>query len=80
MPVLGVVLNKVDLKKPGYGKYGKYGKYYGYGYGDYYEADRIRNSGGGAKSGGGRRQAPRGNANRDQKTPTARPRIEIIEK
>lgn len=82
VPVLGVVLNKVDLNKPGYGKYGKYGKYYGYGYGDYYGDDCGRNTGGsGAKSSGGRRQAPRGNANRNQEsTPTARPRIEIIEK
>ena len=29
-PILGVVLNKVDMQKQAYGKYGKYyGKYYG---------------------------------------------------
>ncbi len=35
-PILGAILNKVDIKKPGYGRYGKYGKYYGGYYGDYY--------------------------------------------
>lgn len=40
-PVLGAILNKVDVKKSKYGrygKYGKYGKYYGKYYGDYYGA------------------------------------------
>ena len=31
-PLLGVVLNKVDMQKQAYGKYGKYGQYK---YGDY---------------------------------------------
>lgn len=30
-PILGVVLNKVDMAKQGYGKYSKYGKYVNYG-------------------------------------------------
>ncbi len=33
-PILGAILNKVDIKKPGYGRYGSYGSYYGYGYGE----------------------------------------------
>jgi len=36
-PLLGIVLNRVDETKSGYGKYGKYGKYGHYGrYGRYY--------------------------------------------
>lgn len=37
-PLLGIVLNRVDESKGGYGKYGKYGKYGHYGkyYSDYY--------------------------------------------
>lgn len=36
-PLLGIVLNRVDESKGGYGKYGKYGKYGHYGrYGRYY--------------------------------------------
>lgn len=34
-PLLGIVLNRVNENKGGYGKYGKYGKYGGY-YGSYY--------------------------------------------
>ena len=35
--ILGVVLNKVEVKGKGYyGYYGKYGKYYHKYYGDYY--------------------------------------------
>ena len=34
-PLLGIVLNRVNENKGGYGKYGKYGKYGGY-YGNYY--------------------------------------------
>ena len=30
-PLLGVVLNKVDMQKQAYGKYGKYGQYKYYG-------------------------------------------------
>ena len=33
-PILGVILNKVDSKKSGYGRY--YGKYYVKYYGKYY--------------------------------------------
>ncbi len=36
-PLLGIVLNRVDESKGGYGKYGKYGRYGKYGhYGKYY--------------------------------------------
>jgi capsular exopolysaccharide synthesis family protein len=36
-PLLGIVLNRVDESKSGYGRYGKYGKYGHYGkYGQYY--------------------------------------------
>ena len=35
-PILGVILNEVDITKQGYGQYGKYGKYGQYGrYGQY---------------------------------------------
>ena len=40
-PILGVILNKVDMSKSTYGKYGKYGKYLKYGkYGEAQEADK----------------------------------------
>lgn len=34
-PILGAVLNKVDMQKQSYGRYGRYGKYYGKYYGEY---------------------------------------------
>ncbi len=37
-PLLGIVLNRVDESKGGYGKYGRYGKYGSY-YGGYYYGD-----------------------------------------
>ncbi len=43
-PLLGIVLNRVDESKGGYGKYGKYGKYGHYGkyYSDYYYGNGDR--------------------------------------
>lgn len=49
-PILGAILNKVDVKKAGYG-YGKYGKYSKYGYGGYYGYGYGYESEGGSEGG-----------------------------
>lgn len=45
-PILGVILNEVDITKQGYGRYGKYGKYGQYGrYGQYGQRTGRTNTG-----------------------------------